>query len=81
MSETPIDTLKARAAKPESLGPPDAPGQVPDNRLAEIAPVMQTLAEAARDVSDRLPLQADAGDIFAVMNADADARETERGAA
>lgn len=75
MSETPIDGMKARAVQPVSLGDAGGPAQVPDERLTDIAVATADLAAVARTISDALPLTADIGDIFAVMAADADARD------
>jgi len=49
--------------RPVSLGD----HQVPDERLALIAPHIAMLAETARAVGDRLPLEADATDMVAVL--------------
>ncbi|MEM1307314.1 MAG: hypothetical protein AAGG99_07300 [Pseudomonadota bacterium] len=75
MSDTPIDGLKARAVQPVSLGDAGGPAQVPDDRLTDIAVATADLAAMARTISDALPLTADSGDIFAIMAADADARD------
>ncbi|MEO1694610.1 MAG: hypothetical protein AAFR55_05180 [Pseudomonadota bacterium] len=75
MSDTPINGMKARAVQPVSLGDADGPAQVPNERLTDIAVATADLAAVARTISDALPLTADIGDIFAVMAADADARD------
>ena len=67
--------------------PPDAPAPgtpaeptsltghtVPADRRATIDAHVAALAATALAVSERLPLQTDAGDIFAVMDEDADKR-------
>lgn len=45
---------------------------VPPERMAMIEPHMAILAAAALEVSDMLPLQADAADFVAVLEAEAD---------
>jgi hypothetical protein len=43
---------------------------IPPERLALIAPHMRALAETALAVSNELPLQADAGDFAATLDAE-----------
>lgn len=67
MAIDPIDDLKGRAIAPTSLGPIKPTPEI----LADIAASTANLSAVAKSVSDRLTLQADAGDIFAVMELDA----------
>lgn len=51
--------------------PPSLQGHdIPEERLALIRPHMATLSAAALAVSDELPLQADAGDFAATLEAE-----------
>jgi hypothetical protein len=56
----------ATPAKPASLTGHDVPAE----RLAMVLPHVRTLAETALAVSDQLPLQADAADFVAVLEAE-----------
>lgn len=53
-------------SQPASLGE----HRVPDERLALIRPHVAMLAETAKSVGDRLPLEADVSDMIAVLEAE-----------
>ena len=72
MSDTPVEKLTANALNPFSL----TGHTVSDIQIETIAGAVEALSKTALDVSDRLPLQADYGDIFAVLESGADAEQT-----
>lgn len=57
---------KPDPAKPASLGD----HEVPKDRLSLIRPHIAMLAETARAVGDRLPLEADAADFVLVLESE-----------
>jgi hypothetical protein len=59
-AETPNDP------RPASLGP----HVVPPERLSGIVPHAKRLGEAAREIGDDLPFEADAADFLAVLEAE-----------
>ena len=68
MPDTPVDKLKNSALSPVSL----TGHTVSDIQIETIAGAVEALSKTALNVSDLLPLQADYGDIFAVLESGAD---------